>query len=348
MGGMKQELSPAIDDYLRFRASQGMKRNTLRNETQTLKRLLQVAGNVYCHRLDDRHVTRLFEELAKTRSSNSLRPVDSTLRVFFDWCRNTRRMPADVNPMLGRRAPKAVRRERQRVHVSKFPAMLDHAEERSPWHRALTATLVYTLLRGGEVGDLRIRDLDLDAGFLVARIHKSNVEDRLPVSVELDRELRRWLTHYTQQVGVLQPHFFLIPARHSVPVMGEGGKYVRHDMILKPEKNLNSTMVGQAVKPVLAGVGVDISEKGEGGHTLRRSGARALFDALSDAHHPRPLRVVKDMLHHESESTTERYIGVEADRLDRDMWIRGRSLYGTMGEVIALTQRKGEETGSGS
>lgn len=332
---MREELSPALESYQRFRASQGIGKNTIRNEMSNLKVFLRVNGNIWCHQIDDRQVTRFFEELAKTRSMNSLRPVDSALRSFFDWCRNTRRMPVDRDPMFGRRRPKAIKRERQRVHVSKFPTMLDNAEAVSPWHRALTATLLYTLLRGGEVADLRIRDVDLDGGFLRTRIFKTNQEDLLPISVELDRELRKWLTVYTTEVGPLEPHYYLIPKRHGIPIPGPNGRYRECRFKLHPEVRVGK--IAEKVKPILESVGVAVDEGGEGGHTLRRSGARALFDALSEAHHPRPLRVVKDMLHHASESVTERYIGVEADRLDRDMVIRGREMFALpVGNVVAM------------
>ena len=325
---MRQELTPAIEDYERFRRSQNYSKNTIRNQNGALKAFLRVNGNIWCHQIDDRHVTRLFEELVKTRSSNSLGPVDSALRGFFDWCRQTRRMPSDRDPMFGRRPPKAVKRERQRVHRSKFGYMLDQAENISPWHRALTAVLLHTLLRDSEAASILLRDVDLDAGYIKVRIEKSSLEDRIPISRPLDRELRKWLTVYTQEVGPLQPHYFLLPARRATPIHGKNRKFEKCVITLRPEKKVAAT--AKQIQRVLATVGIDISEKGEGAHTLRRSGARALFDALSEAHHPRPLRVVKDMLHHEQESTSERYIGAEADRLDRDACVRGQDVYGIL------------------
>jgi integrase len=83
----------------------------------------------------------------------------------------------------------------------------------------------------------------------------------------------------------------------------------------------------------------DGTSKREGSHTLRRSGARALFDQLTlDGGYDHPLRIVQSMLHHASITQTEVYIGVTADKRTRDEIIRGKPMYTVNSDnVVRLT-----------
>lgn len=331
---MRQELDGAVTDYLAFRASQGLAKGTLRNERGTLKRFLQVNGSIGVHKINGTHVTRYFEEAAKTCQPGSLGPAHATLNAFFKWARHTRRMDLDNDPMFGRRKPKVRKKERSRIHVSKFPALLDAAGERSPRDRMLVAGLLYTLLRANEMQAIRLRDVDLDAGYITAVISKSNIEDRVPISSELDAELRKWLTHYTERVGPLKPHYALVPQHVYQGVHDPVTKKFTTVRMENYDPESPAQVRSKMVHPAFEAIGFDTTDTREGCHTLRRSGARALYDTLSEARHPRPIRVVKDMLHHASELQTEVYIGVQADRLDRDEVIKGRAMYAQSGGTV--------------
>lgn len=336
---MRQQLSDGIEDYLSFRSSMGLAKRSLGNERTVLRAFLNVNGNIWIDSIGERHVTRHFEEAARSRQAQTLKLDHTYLGQFFEWARKTKRMKVDHDPMYGRRLPKAMQRERERIHVSKFPALLDVAQEQGDSIRALTALFVYTLLRDQEAANLRIRDVDLDGGWLRATIYKSGVQDRLPICSELDRELRVWLTKYAQECGELQPHWFLIPARKVlVSERNELGRITGHQMGLVPERKIKRS--GVYVQPILERFGVasrkmDGDAAYEGAHTLRRSGARALFDSLSAGGYDHGLRVVQAMLHHKSVTQTERYIGLEADRRTRDEIIRGKQMY-VMPEVTTL------------
>lgn len=327
---MKDQLSPSIEAYMRHRRSQSYSKGTLKVDTQVLGRFLAVNGNIWCHQITHKHVERHFEEVSKTRQAASLKNDHGVLVRFFKWARHTGRMPVESDPMFGRRQPKATKRERNRLHVTRFPELLEAAEARDPRDRALCALLLYTLGRDSEVTDLRIRDLDLGAGWLKVRIHKTGQEDLLPVSSELDFEMRRWLTHYTKVAGRLEPWFYLVPARGVFPVRNDSGRIERHESTYRPDKKIGGA--GRIVNPILERIGfpvVDESGKpcGEGSHTIRRSGARALFDQLVEGGYDHALRLVQSMLHHASIQMTERYIGITADRRSRDDIIRGRTMY---------------------
>lgn len=340
---VRQELSPAIDDYSRFRQSQDYSKGTIRNDQLVLKKFLSINGNVWCHSLKDRHVERHFEEASRTRKPSSLRNDHQVLRAFFKWARATGRMPVDSDPMYGRRQPKPTRRERNRLHASEFPRLLDTAEARDPRDRAVVALLLYTLLRDSEISSLRIRDLDLNGGWLHARVHKTRQEDLMPVCAELDSEMRRWLTYYTTRAGHLNPGDFLVPARHANPVRDQGtGRITHHQSHYRPERQMGP--VGVIVRPILEKIDFPVTDEAgkplnEGAHTLRRSGARALFDDLIAKGDERALRVVQSMLHHSSSEMTERYLGITADRRSRDEIIRGQRMYSLdTGNVVKLAR----------
>lgn len=328
---MQQTLSEAIDDYCRWRAAMSVGKQTIRNEKSILNRFLAVNGNIQCRSLDDRHVTRHFEEATKTRSTASLRLDHTVLSALFEWMRQTRRIPSDRDPLFGRKPAKAIRKERDRIHESAFPRLLTLAGERDPQVRALLAVLLYTLLRDQDVADLRIRDVDLEGGYLRCRIKKTRQEDRLPICAELDTELRAWLTHYTTEVGPLEPHYYLVPRRNVTPVRAtSGGRYDSVTTRLAPD--LPFSRGGRIIRPVLEAAGFPVTDVNgestrEGSHTVRRSGARALFDRLVADGYDGALRVVQAMLHHSSIEQTERYIGITADRRTRDELLRGKQMY---------------------
>lgn len=328
----KALLSDAIDDFLVLRASQDYSKGTLANERTVLKRFLVTVGNVWVHSIGENQVTRYFEDAGKTRAPQTLQSDHTTLGLFFDWARKTKRMPMGTDPMFGRRRPKRRKKERNRIHVSRFPHLLDTAEAIDPRDRAVVAVLLYTLVRENEASDMRIGDLDLDAGFLTARITKSHTEDRMPVCAELDAELRRWLTIYSAQAKrPLRQTDYLLPARHSNGIVRTtGGRIEGHVMSYVPDQRI--ARLGRVAASVLNEFGFEMTDhagrsKREGAHTIRRSGARALFDQLAECGYDHSLRIVQSLLHHASVSQTEAYVGITADRRSRDEILRGQMMF---------------------
>lgn len=339
----RQLLSEAVDDYMALRKSNDLSKRTLLNEQGVLKRLLAVNGNIWVHQITERHVTRYFEEASKTRSPRSQQLDHTVLGQFFEWARHTKRLPLDMNPMAGRRRPKTRHRERERVPASQFDRLLDVAGERDPRDRAVIAVLLYTMIRDQECADLRVGDWKRDDNLLRVRVTKSHMEDDMPVCAELDHELRLWMTHYSSQVKrPLEAHDYLLPRKQSIGLVKEGerGWITGHDMIYVPEKRVGR--VGRIARHVLDDmgfpvVGPDGQSLMEGAHTIRRSGARALFDRLAAEGYDRSLRIVQSMLHHSSVSVTEHYLGVTADKRGRDELIRGQWMYPRLDNIVQLS-----------
>lgn len=335
---MREQLDESIQVWLRWRASQDISKGTQKQDKSILLRFLATSGNLYTHAITDRTVTRFFEEAAKTKTPASLRNDHHTLKMFLTWCQTTGRLSSD--PMQGRRAPKRPKRERNRLHVSKFSALLDAGEARSPSHRIALALLLYTLGRDQEICTLRIRDLDLAAGTIRYVVHKTRDEDHMPICAELDTELRRWLTIYSEDVGHLEPHFYLVPSRKTVPAADpETGVFDRqiHQRYL-PEQKIGALY--SVATPALRDIGFPVRDEngkslGEGAHTIRRSGARALFDQLIVNGVDNATEIVQSLLHHSSPEMTHAYIGHRGSRMKRDTLLRGRQMY-VMPEVTQL------------
>jgi len=106
---------------------------------------------------------------------------------------------------------------------------------------------------------------------------------------------------------------------------GPGGGFLierEHDNLV-PDQQLQR--VHRYVQKPLRAFGVtlrdgDDKSKMEGVHTLRRSGARALFDEMvAQGSYDRVLRNVSAMLHHKSTVMTERYLGFDVDVTKRNV-----------------------------
>lgn len=344
-------LSPAIDEWLASCASHGDSVNTLRNKQHTLDKLLNdsAVGNIMVRNVQHRHIDATFETMRRSGMRNSsINTHRSNLLTFFKWCQTRRYITSTMSPMEGTRTLKSVPRKRLFVPVGKFAHLSDCAEH--PRDRAIISVGLYLFLRQSEVRTLTVGDVNLDAGCVDVLVHKTRQRDRMPISSELDAELRRWLTFYSDVAGGLDPSFALIPARGR-PVMagkpGSRGLMVRLDdgRALKPDVPLRQ--IERPVQLTLERAGFTIyDDEGklnfEGMHTLRRSGARARFDALVANGHDGAIREVQAMLHHSSLQMTEHYLGLTLDVDRRDRNIRGKPMFPavTDGNVVPLPQRR--------
>ena len=65
----------------------------------------------------------------------------------------------------------------------------------------------------------------------------------------------------------------------------------------------------------------------EGGHTLRRSGARAYYDELCEDGYDGALRRVQSMLDHSTTIVTEGYLGLGLDKEARNKALKGQPMF---------------------
>lgn len=302
------DVTPAYLQWRRsFRAA-----NTVRNDKSALRLFTGVVGNIELTDLDHRHLLRFFDSIAETRQNSSSNQLRASLQAFFAWCRMEKLMTPDQDPLAGAPPKKVAKKNRATIPVHDFPVYLDMTTE--PRVRALSAIGLYLFLRAGEITSLRVRDLDLQAGTIAVTIHKTGDADIMPISRELDRELRRWILAYEAECGPLQPGWFLVPAR----IQAGWGEHKLNPgaPISRPQEIIRSSLDAYG-----------INQRWEAIHCLRRSGARALFDHLSAQGIDGALEIVSATLHHSSVVMTERYLQITHSRAKRDLLLKGQDMF---------------------
>ena len=328
------KLSDAIDEFLASRKSKGLADNTIRGDRASLHFLLKTVGNIQLRTLEPRHIDMVFAAQDKNLAS-SRNMMLTRLRVFFQWARGRGYMRGD--PTMEMRRQKESRDNRLFVPVEDFPRLLDAAEH--PRDRIVVALGMYLFLRVSEIESLRVGDVDLDAGEVRVKVHKTKDSDTMPICAELDEELRTWLAWYAANIGrPLEDDMYLVPAKRDYrAVPGPGGKFLPVSDETPTRVKINPyTHISRPYKVVqraLAALGYPTRR--EGGHTLRRSGARALFDTIRGTEGTDgALQQVKVMLHHKNVSMTEHYLGIQPERAQRDARLKGKFMFSRPRKVL--------------
>lgn len=324
----KIRLSDAIEDYTAHLRARGAAPRTVKCHRAPLNRALELWGNIYVQSITPNHIDILFSQSEWGPSTRNL--YLSVLRGgFFRWCVRQGYLPRYYDPTDGWTNAKVERGQLLWIGVEEFNDLLEACDNARD--RAVCALGLFTFCRGSEISHLRVADLDFDHHTISIYRTKTKEWDLLPMSIELEREMRRWLEAYEQEVGEpVQSDWFLVPARGPLPMSfdhelrklqptGEPAK-------LRPTKRLGKPY--DCVKRPLARIGHN--EKGNGAHTLRRSGARALFDRLRNDGYDGALRRTAAMLGHKQVSMTERYLGLQLEKQQRNELLAGQVMFPAM------------------
>ena len=325
--------SQAVTQYLTWCEATGKAQNTLRNRRTALDRFVAVNRNPQTQAIDANMIDT-WTVASRHLAAGSFNLAISNLRGWLRWMRVRNLVTMDVDMLMastGRR--KAPPRERRRIPLDQFPRLLDAAGDRHPRDRMVVACGLFLFLRASEIRTLRVRDVDLSSGEVQVAVHKTRDRDIMPISAELDAELRRWLAWYGEHYGPLQPDWYLCPA---VGATRQPSDMNYADRELAPTSQMCPNMA--VVQQALAAIGW-ADTAGEGVHCLRRSAARALFDELAAQSFDGAMRRVMSLLHHKSQLTTETYLGLSVDKAQRDKAVRGHSLFPSL-EGVAWPQSK--------
>lgn len=232
----------------------------------------------------------------------------SQLRSFLGFCVDKGWLAADPSAFI--HVGKVTPRHRERLDAKELLQLLELAPNARD--RILLALAMNLALRGSEICRLRIRDVDLDAATITATITKTgDITDVMPITVELDLELRRWLHIYRAATPGLTRDSYLVPSRHYQPSSGK--ETWRHDREL--------TEPYLPVKAALEAIGWEVTRY-EGVHTIRRSMARIAYDLMLAENDPEALVTVMRLLHHTDPTTTLRYIGYDRQTEARDRFLK--------------------------
>lgn len=317
----KINMGQAVADYAAHLQAKGMAHNTIKNYTLPLTRACRVWGDIQVSTIKPVHIDRLFSDGNwAPRTRNMYR---GSLDLFFKWCRHHGYMARDFDPLFGWRNAKVPRKDKMRLPMDQFYPLLDSVEH--PRDRWCLAVGLFTFLRGSEIQALRVNDLDLSALTLEVYRAKTKEYDTLPVSSELREEAVRWLNWYREDQGTLVGSWYLVPSKKPDEWTWSDGTLVRVDKLasLRPEQIMSHPY--RVAQRALAKLGYDT--KGEGEHTLRRSGARALADRLRHEGTDSALLRVASMLGHKDVRITQHYIGWDTEREQRNEMIQGQPMF---------------------
>lgn len=320
------KLSEAVELFSESRRIDGYANNTVINNRKDLEQMIWILGDIP---IEEFNVTAFDKVMAHERdrglATGSLNNLISSGRAFTKWAQMRGIMTTDQNPAM-RRFLKEPPKVHDYISIAQFPALLDSAA--NPRDRILLAMGIYTLARASEITQMRIKDVDLSTGFLSMTINKTYDADLVPVSNELDREMRRWLVAYQEECGPLDPNWFLIPGTKSKGFQTH--TYMPTRTITRPE---------DSVKRALARMGWKFANR-TGMHLLRRSSARAMFDELVEQGYDGALRRVQTWLHHANMIQTEKYIGLTLDREHRNRDTRGKDMFPSLANVVTLADAR--------
>lgn len=336
-------LSDGIEEFLTSRAGDGYRPNTLKGYRGTLTKLLLAAGNIPIDRLGSQHIDIMFGQASKTCGEATLNQHQTDLSSFFKWCRSRHLMAIDHDPLTGRRPRRPQKKDRLYVSPSQFSNLLTVADDRHPRDRMIVALGLYLFLRQSEIATLRVRDVHLNERRIDVTVHKTRDFDSMVIGAELDYELRSWLKAYQALCGPLNPEWYLVPSRVATPSQrAPSGHFVASGRTERLRPHRPVTRLHEIVNQAMTEAGVTIlredgSKGWTGCHTLRASGARALFEELRNEGYDGALATVASFLHHKNVSMTERYLGLGIERDIRNRKFSGEYLYPSLRTSATLT-----------
>lgn len=327
-------LLEARDQYRGHLAAKGRKERTIHNNIQPVNHLFRAVGDIKIASIRPQHIDKLFSRQQWSPRTRNL--YLGNLTLFFKYCRRMGWMPKDYDPTEGWENTRVPRVQPLQIPAERFGDLLDAAVH--PRDRALIALGLYTFGRSSEIVTMRVDDLDFDRNSVQIFRHKTQQGDILPMTSELKAEMLRWLNWYGEAVGGLQGSYYLVPALYQSPMV-----YNPATRLLEPSEAIQrprpTKVIGHPYVPVqraLEKLGYDTTRTG--GHTLRRSGALALFQSLRATGYDSSLRLVGSMLGHADTKMTELYLGIGVERLQRNEMLAGKPMLPDLVQTHPVTR----------
>lgn len=322
--------------WIQHMQAKGRKDRTIYNSIQPVTHLHRACGNIQIASIRPQHVDKMFH--GQTWSPRTRNLYLGNLALFFKFCRRMGWMPKDYDPTEGWDPVRVPREQHLQVPPERFGDLLDAA--RHPRDRAFIALGLFTFGRSSEIITLRVADLDFSRNTVAIFRHKTSQSDILPMVAELKPEMLNWLDWYDKAVGGLQSHYHLVPALAQAPMVYNPSTRLLEpsEAIQKPVPTKPMSHPYEAVQYALNVLGYDV--KKAGGHTLRRSGALALFQATRDSGYDGALRLVSSMLGHSDTKMTEVYLGIGIERLQRNEKLAGQPMLPDLIQPLPVTNLK--------
>lgn len=340
-------LSDAIVHYKADRLAKGYAKGTVANEQSVLKAFLRDTGDIQVSEISARHLDAFWVRHTDWMPGTFNR-AKAYLSSFFKWAQIRGYMSRSCDPLEGLKDRKVMPRDRIIIPVDEFDTVLEQAG--NPRYRAMVALGLYLFVRVSEMRELKWQDLDFAAKTVRVHREKTQTVDVLPMCEELEAELKRWRFAYGELAGqVPKPGWYVVPAMSPPRFAGKGpdGKFIKiAEPMLLPTRRLKN--LSRCIKRALAHSGYDADR--EGGHTLRRSGATALYNELAHRGHDKAMRTCQAMLGHSTISTTETYLRLDLDRKARNDLLAGKRMFPPRrgGDVVSLREAADGQADSGA
>lgn len=336
------KVGDAAESFLRNLRAQTGSRIARNQYSSVVKRFELRVNNCQVGSLTPEHVEDFFygpgRSLVATCKPQTLAAYKTRLKAFLRFCHRRQWLPMSPEVMCeGIRAKTRTNRNRYRMTRAELRTLLDVATD--PRDRGLVAFVANTGVRISEATGMRVRDVSFSKGELYVTLYKTKEEVVLPMSSDLERELRVWLTAYAAEVGELQPGYRLFPP-HFPSRFAKGKFTTQNPLRLNPEGRISNPRV--IIQDLAPRAGIEL-EPGDGWHTLRRSFARILYEDARTHGHDDALRITQAALNHARAETTERYLGLDLERQRYEAMIKGRPfLTGDVqpGKVVNLDERR--------
>lgn len=211
----------------------------------------------------------------------------SAMRGFFSWMqeenyREDNPVLLFENPKMGRQLPTVL----SETEVEKLLAAVDLSKTHGERDRTMLETLYACGLRVSELTELKVSQLRLNEGYLIVT-GKGNKQRLVPIHAEAVRRLTFYLDHLRNTI-VAQPRY-----TDHVFLSQRGTSLTRQSVFLKIKAAARAAGLHKSISP----------------HTLRHCFATHLIERGAN------LRMVQQLLGHESIATTELYTHISKQQL---------------------------------
>lgn len=282
----------AIEDYVRFLR---LEKSLADNSISAYLRDMRVLRTFAEDRLGREPETlsaddiSLFLEYIQEQNYNhrSQARILSGVKGFFKYLMVEEVIDIDPTELIN--GPKMTRKLPEFLTIDEIDSMIatfDLSKAEGQRNKAILETLYSCGLRVTELVNLRLTDLHFDEGF-VKVLGKGDKERLVPIGQKAIKEIKMYM-----------------PDRHSLPKIDKSSENIV--FLNRRGKKLTREMIFTIVKNAARDAGI---KKTISPHTLRHSFATHLVEGGAD------IRVVQEMLGHESIVTTEIYTHLDREYL---------------------------------
>lgn len=282
----------AITDFQLFlKIERGLSTNTIESYSRDLSKLLLFLERNEIELspivIDENTIQQFIYEIAKKGAVRSQARIIAGLRSFFDYLifedyRATNPTDLIETPKLGLKLPDTL----STAEIDALIAAIDLSHPQGERNKAMLETMYSCGLRVSELTSLKISDLFFEEGFIRV-IGKGNKQRFIPIHVSTQRIINGYVVHFRK---------LITPNKGSEDTL----------FLNRRGNGLSRQMVFMILKKLAINIGL---EKKISPHTFRHSFATHLLKGGAD------LRVIQQMLGHESITTTEVYLHIDKSDL---------------------------------